>query len=72
MTQLTSVPDLLKDLGVSETPPLLGWTFSEDVAKDKKEAEEERDKNLKEESKGQRLAAELTVADPPGVGNHEL
>jgi NitT/TauT family transport system substrate-binding protein len=36
MVQLTSVPDLLKDLGVTETPPLLGWTFFEDVAKDKK------------------------------------
>ena len=36
MTQLTSVPDLLKDLGVSETPPLLGWTFFDDVAKEKK------------------------------------
>jgi NitT/TauT family transport system substrate-binding protein len=38
MTQLASVPDLLKDLGVAETPPLLGWTFSEDVAKEKKPA----------------------------------
>jgi NitT/TauT family transport system substrate-binding protein len=36
MVQLTSVPDLLKDLGVTETPPLLGWTFFEVVAKDKK------------------------------------
>ena len=36
MTQLTSVPDMLKDLGVTETPPLLGWTFFDDVAKEKK------------------------------------
>jgi NitT/TauT family transport system substrate-binding protein len=36
MTQLTGVPELLKDLGVTETPPLLGWTFFEDVAKEKK------------------------------------
>lgn len=36
MTQLTSVPDLFKDLGVSKTPPLLGWTFFDDVAKEKK------------------------------------
>jgi len=35
MTQLSSVPDLLKDLGVTETPPLLGWTFFNDVAKTK-------------------------------------
>lgn len=35
MIQLTSVPDLLKDLGLTHTPPLLGWTFFEDVAKDK-------------------------------------
>ena len=36
MTQLASVPDLLKDLGVTATPPLLGWTFFDDVAKEKK------------------------------------
>ena len=28
-TELISVPDMLKDLGVSATPPLLGWVFSE-------------------------------------------
>lgn len=31
-TQLISVGDLLADLGVSQTPPLLGWTFFEDNA----------------------------------------
>ena len=31
-TQLISVPDMLKDLGVSRTPPLLGWVFSETFA----------------------------------------
>ena len=35
-TELVSVPDLLKDLGVTETPPLLGWAFFEDNAKAKK------------------------------------
>jgi NitT/TauT family transport system substrate-binding protein len=35
-TQLISVGELLADLGVSETPPLLGWTFFEDNAKKKK------------------------------------
>lgn len=34
--QLTSVPELLKELGVSGTPPLLGWTFFDDTAKAKK------------------------------------
>lgn len=38
MTQLASVPDMLKDLGVTETPPLLGWTFFDDVAKEKNKA----------------------------------
>lgn len=28
-TQIISVQDMLKDLGVSKTPPLLGWVFSE-------------------------------------------
>jgi NitT/TauT family transport system substrate-binding protein len=35
-TELISVPDMLKDLGVAETPPLLGWAFFEDNAKAKK------------------------------------
>lgn len=35
-TELVSVPDMLKDLGVTETPPLLGWAFFEDNAKEKK------------------------------------
>ena len=37
-TQVISVPDMLKDLGVSRTPPLLGWVFSEKFAADKPEA----------------------------------
>ena len=37
-TQLISVGDMLADLGVSETPPLLGWTFFEDFAKEHKNA----------------------------------
>lgn len=37
-TELISVGDMLKDLGVSETPPLLGWAFFEDNARDKKAA----------------------------------
>jgi NitT/TauT family transport system substrate-binding protein len=36
--ELTSVGDMLADLGVSQTPPLLGWTFSEDFAKKHKES----------------------------------
>lgn len=35
-TELISVADMLADLGVSETPPLLGWAFFEDNAKKKK------------------------------------
>ena len=35
-TQLISVGDLLADLGVTPTPPLLGWTFFEDNALAKK------------------------------------
>ena len=35
-TELISVPDMLKDLGVTETPPLLGWAFFEDNAKARK------------------------------------
>lgn len=31
-TQIISVQDMLKDLGVSKTPPLLGWVFSESFA----------------------------------------
>jgi NitT/TauT family transport system substrate-binding protein len=37
MIQLTSVPDLMKDLGIIDTPPLLGWTFFDDVAEEKAE-----------------------------------
>jgi len=37
-TELVSVGDMLKDLGVSETPPLLGWAFFEDNAHEKKAA----------------------------------
>jgi len=37
-TQLTSVGDMLADLGVSQTPPLLGWTFSQDFAKQHKDS----------------------------------
>jgi len=33
-TQLISVPEMLKELGVSRTPPLLGWVFSEKFAAD--------------------------------------
>ncbi len=36
--ELTSIPSLLDDLGVTETPPLLGWTFFEDTAAQKPEA----------------------------------
>jgi NitT/TauT family transport system substrate-binding protein len=36
--ELISVPAMLADLGVSATPPLLGWTFTEDTAKTKKDA----------------------------------
>lgn len=35
-TQLISVGDMLADLGVSQPPPLTGWTFSDDFAKDHK------------------------------------
>lgn len=31
--ELVSIPDLLQSLGITETPPLLGWTFSEAWAK---------------------------------------
>ncbi len=31
-TQVVSVQDMLKDLGVSRTPPLLGWVFSDAYA----------------------------------------
>lgn len=37
-TELISVAEMLKQLGVSETPPLLGWTFFDETAKQKKEA----------------------------------
>jgi NitT/TauT family transport system substrate-binding protein len=35
-TELVSVAAMLADLGVSETPPLLGWTFFDDFARAKK------------------------------------
>lgn len=35
MTELLSVADMLGELGVSEQPPLLGWTFSDQTAADK-------------------------------------
>ncbi len=35
-TELISVGQMLADLGVSETPPLLGWTFFDEVAREKK------------------------------------
>ena len=37
-TQLISTGQMLADLGVKETPPLLGWTFFEDNANAHKEA----------------------------------
>jgi NitT/TauT family transport system substrate-binding protein len=35
-TELISVPAMLADLGVSATPPLLGWVFSEEMATERK------------------------------------
>ena len=37
MKQVISVKDMLAELGVSKQPPLLGWVFSETVAREKKE-----------------------------------
>lgn len=37
-TQIISVQDMLKDLGVSKTPPLLGWVFSDKFAAENGEA----------------------------------
>ena len=37
MEQLISVKDMLAELGVSRQPPLLGWVFSENVARGKNE-----------------------------------
>jgi NitT/TauT family transport system substrate-binding protein len=37
-TELISVAAMLKDLGVTETPPLLGWAFFDDTAKAKPDA----------------------------------
>ena len=37
-TELLSVADMLSALGVSEQPPLLGWTFTDQTGKDKKPA----------------------------------
>lgn len=36
--QVISVPDMLAELGVSRTPPLLGWVFSQKFAADEPEA----------------------------------
>ena len=35
-TELISIPAMLADLGVPETPPLLGWVFSDENARAKK------------------------------------
>lgn len=37
MEQIISVKDMLAELGVSKQPPLLGWVFSEKVARAKKD-----------------------------------
>jgi NitT/TauT family transport system substrate-binding protein len=37
-TELLSVADMLRDLGVSEHPPLLGWTFTDETAAAKHDA----------------------------------
>jgi NitT/TauT family transport system substrate-binding protein len=37
-TELVTVADMLKDLGVSETPPLLGWAFFDETAARKPDA----------------------------------
>lgn len=37
-TELLSVASMLEALGVSEQPPLLGWTFTDETGKDKKAA----------------------------------
>ena len=37
-TELISVGAMLADLGVSETPPLLGWAFFDETAREKKAA----------------------------------
>ncbi|QEE21747.1 ABC transporter substrate-binding protein [Youhaiella tibetensis] len=36
--EVISVADMLKDLGVAEQPPLLGWTFTDATGNDKKAA----------------------------------
>lgn len=38
LVELISVADMLRELGVSEPPPLLGWTFLETTAEQKPEA----------------------------------
>lgn len=38
MIELLSVADMLEALGVDEQPPLLGWTFTEQTARDKEAA----------------------------------
>lgn len=37
-TELVSVAEMLEELGVSEQPPLLGWTFTDETAASKSEA----------------------------------
>jgi NitT/TauT family transport system substrate-binding protein len=38
LVELISVADMLRELGVSEPPPLLGWTFLETTAEEKADA----------------------------------
>jgi NitT/TauT family transport system substrate-binding protein len=38
MSELTSIWAMLKELGVTEQPPLLGWVFTEQTARDKHDA----------------------------------
>lgn len=38
MVELVSVANMLSALGVAEQPPLLGWTFTDETARDKHEA----------------------------------
>jgi NitT/TauT family transport system substrate-binding protein len=37
-TQLVSVQQMLKEMGISEAPPLLGWVFTDKTAADKSDA----------------------------------
>jgi NitT/TauT family transport system substrate-binding protein len=38
MREVLSVKQMLADLGVAEPPPLLGWTFAEELAREKEQA----------------------------------